>query len=297
MKLGICTKALVRKLEDEIPAIKRFADAGFTAMDYNYDGNGVHDGEDSIYLKDGWKEYAMKVRKAADEAGMIFSQVHAPAISYMDSEDTLARKIELTKRAFRVSEILGAPYMVIHPRMFADGINGEHGEEYLALNVEFYKEFLPYAEKTGVSIALENMFDWDPKVQRLCRTTFSTMEEMLECKRRLNSDLVVICLDTGHSNIHRESPALAAGKLGSNLKCLHVHDNWGIADYHLACGYGNIEWDPFIEKLKEIGFNGCFSSEAAGMVQRAAEDAKDMALRLIAENNRALLEKHGIQVE
>lgn len=294
MKIGICTNTLVRKLEDESLAMKRFADAGFTALDYSPD---IHDGPDSIYLTNNWENHVVSVRKAADEAGITFSQTHAPLIYYTDSEDELARKIEITKRMFRASEILGAPYMVIHPRMFPDGINGEHAEEYLSLNVEFYKDLLSDAEKTGVSIALENMLGWDPKVRRRCHTTFSRIEEILECKRRLNSEFVTVCLDTGHSNIHRESPALAARKLGSDLKCLHVHDNWGVDDNHLACGFGNIDWDAFMEALKEINYQGCFSSEASSMTGLLPNEVADTSIRLTAQISRALLKKHGIPVE
>lgn len=294
MKIGITTYSLARKAEDELPAIKRFADAGFTALDYSLD---IHDGADSLYLKDGWREYAEKLRAEADKYGLVFALVHAPLIYTSDNEENVARKIEITKRGFEVAKILGSPYMVVHPRMFTDGINGENAEKYLSFNVDFYNELLPYAEKANVKIALENMFGYDVKVRRLCRTTFSTMEEMLECKRRLNSDYITICLDTGHSNIHRESPALAAKKLGKNLECLHVHDNWGIDDNHLACGFGNIDWDSFVEALKEIGYNGVFSSEATSMGELVPDCAADAAMRLTAQISRELLERHGITVD
>ena len=294
MRIGVCSDMLRKVYRDERQAIARYAELGVSALDYS---GYLHDGPDSIYLQDGWEEYAHSLRKAADESGIIFSQAHAPMLFYGDAPAVVQRKMEVTRRFFRVCEILGAPYLVIHPRMFPDGINGEKAEEYLSLNVEFYRELLPLAEKHRVSIALENMFGWDPAVKRLCRTTFSTIEEMLECARRLDSEWVCVCLDTGHSNIHRESPSLAARKLGGMLKCLHVHDNWSERDDHLVCGYGNIDWDAFLETLKEIGYQGEFSSEATSTSELLPPEAAETAVKLVADVSRALLERHGIPVE
>ncbi len=294
MKIGIGSDCLAKLYPDEREAVRNYAKLGISALDYSgYN----HGGPDSLYLRDGWEDYAYSLREAADQSGVVFSQAHAPMLSYTDAPAVYQGKIEITKRMFRMCEILGAPYLVVHPRMFRDGINGEKAEEYLDLNVEFYRSLLPYAEKHHVSIALENMFGWDPKVSRICRTTFSTMEEILECIRRLDSEWVVACLDTGHANLLRESPALAARKLGKHLKCLHVHDNWAVQDDHLACGFGLIDWDEFIEALKEIGYSGEFSSEASNMTYLLPPEAAETAVRLTGEISRALLTRHGIAAE
>lgn len=62
-------------------------------------------------------------------------------------------------------------------------------------------------------------------------------------------------------------------------------------------GFGNIDWDAFIEALKEIGYDGCFSSEALNMGLLVPDEAADTAVRLTAEISRALLVKHGISVD
>lgn len=294
MRIGITSDCLMRRYPDERQALAKYAELGITALDYS---GYCFNGPDSLYLQPGWEEHAFSLREEADRLGIIYSQVHAPMLSYADRPEMTERKLEVTRRMFRLCEILGAPYLVIHPKMFADGINGEHQEKYLSVNVEFYKSLLPLAEKHQVRIGLENMFGWDPKVRRICRTTFSTMEEILECIHRLDSDWAVVCLDTGHINILRESPAIAARKLGSHLKLLHVHDNYGIDDDHLACGYGIIDWDEFIETLKDIGYDGEFSSEATGMIEALPEELAEQGVRLIGDISRTLLARHGVPVE
>ncbi len=294
MKIGVCSDCLMKKYPDEREAIRHYAALGVSALDYsgyNFDKPG------NRYLQPDWEDYARSVKQAADESGIVFSQVHAPMLFYEDSPEIYEAKMETTRRMFRVCEILESPYLVIHPKMFADGINGENAEKYLSVNVEFYRELLPLAEKHKVTIALENMFGWDPVVNRICRTTFSTMEEILECIRRLDSPWVAVCLDTGHVNILRESPALAARKLGKHLKLLHVHDNYAVNDDHQVCGYGNIDWDAFLEALKEIGYDGEFSSEATCTPHLVPASAAETAVKLIADVSRDLLTRHGISAE
>lgn len=294
MRIGITSDCLMWICPDEHEALAKYAKLGITALDYS---GYCHDGPNSRYLQPDWEEYAYSLREEADRLGIIYSQVHAPMLSYHDQPETAARKLKITCRMFRLCEILGAPYLVVHPKMFADGINGEHQEKYLAVNVEFYKSLLPLAAKHKVAVALENMFGWDPQVSRICRTTFSTMEEILECIHRLNSDWATVCLDTGHVNLLRESPAIAARKLGSHLKLLHVHDNYGIDDNHLACGYGIIDWDGFIETLKEIGYTGEFSSEATGAIDALPRELSEQGVRLVGDISRAFLARHGIPAE
>lgn len=294
MRIGITTDCLMRNYPDDRDAVAVYASQGITALDYS---GFCHDGPDSIYLKPGWEDYAFSLKETAERCGIVYSQVHAPMLFYGDRSEVAQRKLEITRRMFRLCEILGAPYLVIHPKMFPDGINGENQEKYLALNVEFYKSLLPLAEKYRVSIGLENMFGWDPQVNRICRTTFSTMEEILECMHRLNSDWTAVCLDTGHVNLLRESPAIAARKLGGSLRLLHVHDNYGINDDHLACGYGIINWGEFLEALKDIGYSGEFSSEAGNTVHSLPKELSKQGVRLVGDISRVLLARHGIQAE
>ena len=67
------------------------------------------------------------------------------------------------------------------------------------------------------------------------------------------------------------SPAVAAVKLGSLLKILHIHDNFGTEDYHLAPGIGTIDWKAFAGALRKIGYEGVFSLEINGAPERISQ--------------------------
>lgn len=286
MKIGVTTLLMAKACPDEHDRIRKFAGLGFEALDYAYHS---HKGADSLYLKNSWEEYACSLRETADHAGICFSQLHGPVLPYGSSQEEETLHEELMVRAFRVCELLGAPYLVLHPRMRPDCINGENAKRDLDRNVELFRRLLPLAERHGVKIALENMWGWDPAVKRICRTTFSTVEEILECLDRLDSEWAVACLDTGHYNLIRESPAGAARKLGKHLKVLHVHDNHGIDDDHMAPFYGHIRWQEFLTALSDIGYGGVFSSEAHGMTNHLPKEAEADGARLLYTITDALL--------
>ena len=51
-------------------------------------------------------------------------------------------------------------------------------------------------------------------------------------------------------------------RLGNRIECLHVHDNNGLEDQHIAPYTGVMDWKHFMEGLKVIGYNKpmCFET-------------------------------------
>ena len=50
-------------------------------------------------------------------------------------------------------------------------------------------------------------------------------------------------------------------KMGSLLKCTHIHDNNGKSDQHLMPFYGTIDWKAYIDVMREIGYDGTVCME------------------------------------
>ncbi len=246
----------------EFDAVRELAEIGFDALDY---GIFYHQGADGKYWNRDWEDYAKRLSQTAKEAGIIFSQAHAPMFSMRDLN--AQEQLDLTRRSFRIAQILGAPYLVIHPQMFPENILGGHHEEILRYNLNYYQSLLEYSIKTGVKIALENMFGYDPDAGKLCITYFSLMEDILEFLDRVESrEQFVVCLDTGHANIiGKDTPADCIRKLGKDLKLLHTHDNYGESDDHMPPFFGNIDWKDTIAALREVHYDGVLSLEAASL--------------------------------
>lgn len=246
----------------EFDAVRELAEIGFDTLDY---GVFYHQGANGKYWDRDWEDYAKRLSHTAKEAGIVFSQAHAPLFSMraLDSENQL----DLTRRSFRIAQILGAPYLVVHPQMFPENILGGHHGEILRYNLSFYQSLLEYSVKTGVKIALENMFGYNPDTGKFCITYFSLAEDILEfLDYAEEKEQFVICFDTGHANIiGRDTPADYIRKFDQALKLLHIHDNYGEKDDHMPPFFGNIDWQDTMAALREIRYNGVLSLEASSL--------------------------------
>ncbi|MCQ2603167.1 MAG: TIM barrel protein, partial [Clostridia bacterium] len=80
----------------------------------------------------------------------------------------------------------------------------------------------------------------------------------------LDKDWFVACLDIGHAEMKglNTSAVDMIFALGDRLKCLHIHDNDKHHDSHkLPYTYG-IDFEPIIDALAKIGYNGDITFEA-----------------------------------
>lgn len=73
-------------------------------------------------------------------------------------------------------------------------------------------------------------------------------------------------IDVGHYNLRRQflpPPAEFLAGLPVPLLELHVHDNDGVTDQHGPIGFGNMDFAPFAQAVKAIGFDGVSTIEVA----------------------------------
>lgn len=261
----------------ESEAVRRLAKVGFDALDYGFFWHQEPNGK---LWSDNWRDYIKEIAEAARESGIVFSQTHAPMFNRQAKDGE--QMYDLTLRSFEASQILGAPYMVVHPQFSGEHIYGRNHDEILAYNLKFYQSLLEISAKTGVKIALENMFGYDPEKDRLCPTYFSYMDDILELLDRVEGrDQFVVCLDVGHANIiGKESVSDCIRKLDKDLQLLHLHDNFGKDDDHMPPYNGNIDWKDVMHALREVNYEGVLSLEAQTLCHRVP--ASDEVLRQTA---------------
>jgi sugar phosphate isomerase/epimerase len=275
----------------EADSIRLLAQVGFEALDY---GVFWHQNQNGKYWGEDWLDYAKSLKEAAESAQIDFSQLHAPMFSLLGKD--AQEQLTLTKRSFYIAQALGAPYLVVHPQFLPDCLYDNRHDEMLSYNLEFYQSLLEDSAKTGVKIALENMFSYDPKIDRLCQTYFSLPEDLLELLDHTEGrEQFVICLDVGHANIiGKDTPADYIRKFDKDLKLLHLHDNFGKSDDHMPPYYGTIDWDDTIHALREVGYTGVLSLEAQ-MLARAIPNTnfpmRQKAIELTYEIARSLAKK------
>ncbi len=270
MIISQCTGGTLRQYGYK-KGLKMFKDAGFEYVDFSFHAPGA----DYPNIFDDNGETAQKIREEADRLGIRFNQAHAPFASYRHGDEEYnTSTFKKIARSIELSEILGIPVIIVHPFCYPDRKN--HMEE----NLEFYRRLLPYAKKTGVRIAIENMWGYDDKRGYITTTAFSFAEDLLEFKKKINSEYITVCLDVGHSALVGREPQDEILKLGKELGALHVHDTDYKSDLHTLCYFGKQMWSDISKSLGEIGYDGDFTYECS-LPSSLPEELVPSVLRLM----------------
>lgn len=139
--------------------------------------------------------------------------------------------------ALETAKGFGCPHVVLHhghgTRALPPAFRG-----WLERARETLKRVAAAAEARGLRIAMENTFD-------------STPEDLLAIREVLGGKSVGFCFDVGHFNLFSQ---VSMGKwldsLGPDLLEIHLHDNLGTEDDHIAVGDGTIKFGPLINWLR-----------------------------------------------
>jgi sugar phosphate isomerase/epimerase len=83
-------------------------------------------------------------------------------------------------------------------------------------------------------------------------------------------------------------------KLGDRVKTLHIHDNDGFDDLHLAPYLGLNDWDKFLKGIIAINYTGDLNFEIPGSINQVPPALVPSMMRFIADTGkyfRARIEK------
>jgi sugar phosphate isomerase/epimerase len=196
------------------------------------------------------EEDFLKIARALKKAGLACT-IHAP---FCDLAPGASDKgvLEATRnkllRAFDLIEIFEPVAIVCHLGYEANK-HSYRQEEWLTNSVETWQEMLIVAEQNQTTINLENTYETGP-------------DQHLEILSRLDSPLVRFCLDVGHvmsfaGNTWQEWLTPLAPWLGQ----LHLHDNLGDGDHHLAIGDGNFDFSGLFSFLRNHGYRPVITLE------------------------------------
>ena len=95
-------------------------------------------------------------------------------------------------------------------------------------------------------------FCLEPRVGEIVSNT----DALLRLMDDVDNDNFGAVLDTGHQHAQKEILPLSVEKLGGRIFYLHVADNDGQTNQHLALGRGTVDWDGVFTALKKHGFSG-----------------------------------------
>ena len=123
-------------------------------------------------------------------------------------------------------------------------------DAWLDTALETWAPLVKDLEGTGTIFVLENVYEKTPGM-------------LLKLIKGLDSEMVGCCLDTGHMNVFSETSMDDWLKvLGPFLKELHLHDNDGTWDDHLAIGAGEIDFEDLFAYIEGNGLRPIMTLEA-----------------------------------
>ena len=283
------------KLYSVKEAYRRIRDWGFDAVDANIDhvlsGGNITKGMIPPVLIKGGRE-CMDLFKpwaeGAKEAGIENYQAHAPFPSYVaDNPDVNADMIEVLKNCIRACDTMDCRNLIIHPFFLGYDKQLSARDEW-DLNIESYAKLIPVARECGVTICLENMFSgFRGKIYAACCSNMVTAANYVdELNRLAGSETFGFCLDTGHALICGLDIKQCMLTLGKRIHAFHIHDNNGLNDQHLAPYMGVLDWNRFVEGLKEIGYDATLSFETFNVWNTVDNEVMDNMMRFIADCGR-----------
>lgn len=258
--------------------VKMIFDAGFKAYDCTLCGQSgariMADSED-------WREQALELRAYADELGIVCNQAHAFFHSSTGDETKDQIIFQKIVRDMEIASILGAKIIVVHPKQHLK--YAEHPDELYEMNVEFYKNLIPYCKKFGIKVAVENMWQYNGITKAIVDSTCARAWEFCKYVDALDSKWIVACLDIGHAGLTDSDIAAYIKTLGSRLQALHVHDNDLKNDDHFLPFTKNIDFDKVTSALAEIDYQGDFTYEADFFLQRFPTELTSAALKFMQQ--------------
>ena len=283
MIISTQTDVLAQRFSQE-EAIRILAKAGYDAYDISLFSM-LRD--DDVFNSDSYLDYTLKLKAIAQECGIVCNQAHAPFPSSKGDDVYNATIFPRIVRAMEIAATLGAKQIIVHPVQHLYYL--ENAATLKQMNHIFYTKLQPYCERFGIKVALENMFQGDPRRHVIVTSTCNEPDEFCQYLDALPCEHFTACLDIGHCGLVGQDAANFIRKLGHDrLGALHVHDNDFHRDAHTLPFMGAHDWNAITDALADIRYKGEFTLEADNFLSRLPRELLPQACAMMCSVARYL---------
>lgn len=177
--------------------------------------------------------------------------IHSP---FMDvniaalQDKSRLNSIKQIKDSIDLANKINAEAVVIHPGLAPFLANKYFLDKVYERANNSIKELGEYGRDLGVLATIENMPTFDGML-------YNNMEDLHNLLTSLDMSMT---LDIGHANHSGYSPDQM---IFDSIKHIHIHDNFGDEDAHLALGEGSIELKYIVNSLEEKNYDGIYIIE------------------------------------
>lgn len=165
---------------------------------------------------------------------------HGPFVDlYASSSDPEIVRVcrERHTQALQATRAIGASIYIAHLNSLPMIRNPRYLDRFVPAVAEFWTPLAREADKAGMTIVLENLWESGPELQK------RVVEEV-------GSPALKASFDNGHALVFSDVPASEwIEVLGEDLAHCHLHDNYGDRDEHLVVGQGNEDWKALLGSL------------------------------------------------
>ncbi len=204
------------------------------------EGNHYLDKKNIKYLLDIKEEYSLEFLVHAP-----FSDLNPASMN----EKVRKLVIECIEDAIKGAYELDSSIVVVHPGYIPE-LWKNYLDDILDNNFSTLLEIVEIAEDYDIIIGLENM----PNYKGLLCREYNEIKKLIN---EIDSKNLKMTLDVGHAN----TVGNVLDFINKDIVHIHIHDNNGVEDEHLAVGDGNINFDEFFKELKKINYNGILTIE------------------------------------
>ncbi|CAM5797838.1 MULTISPECIES: sugar phosphate isomerase/epimerase family protein [Brevibacillus] len=230
-------------------AIQRLADGGWTSIEIMCEA-----GHRELLE---WSAGELNdLRALGSEKGIVWS-IHAPIDGCNPAAAGGLREqtSDAMKRCLEVAAFLDCTHVVMHAGEVEDRLDGAERERGVERVAQFIEPLLPHIGSSRTRLLLENVPPY-PKVLGW------TVSDLIAICKQVASPSVGIVYDIGHAHLIRKGYALdGLREVFPYMQALHLSDNRGIKDDHLAVGEGTVPFAAILSLLKEKGFAGSWVIE------------------------------------
>lgn len=237
------------------------------------------------FLTDEWETWIHGIAEVKERLGLTFYQSHAYTYDFLnpkyDSMSERAHQEMLVFRSLECCRILGNKVAVVHPSM--NPALDESAEEVWKKNLTYLERYLEYADKCGMELAVENMYQYSGQTEK---KFFADPEEIAALIDSYGDERLGVCWDFEHGVILNQNQPEAVSMLGKRLKATHVSDT--VSDsfepyMHVMPFTGVLDWKPIMMALEEAGYKGAFSFEAHNFAKKLPDALIPTAMKFAWE--------------
>lgn len=200
-----------------------------------------------------------------DEIKRAYEGIEIPSMhgAFIDvnfaSNDPLIREVSQRRVVSSIEKgiALGVQNVVLHTCFYPVIQNDALEDVWCDLASDFLTRVV---DTYHVRLLIENTLDLTPGLLSRLMT-------------RLNHPEIQVCLDVGHANLSRTPLETWFEALHPYLRYMHLNDNHGVYDEHLAIGDGTIDWGLWKRLMQQYALDPIMTIEMVGVekIQKSVE--------------------------